>query len=159
MKTTKHYKGHRWTTDELRKLMELWAAKTELPAIAEQLKSSTASVLKMVQKLRKNGIPLERRRKGHVAGRTNKLWTQGEVEYLLRRRVEKATVEEIAIELGRSIQGVHGMIQKLRGEGVPVAMFGQGVRRLWNADALKGVAIQSPDIIDIEAEVSHVSEA
>lgn len=153
MKATTHYKGHRWTTEELRNLMTLWAAKEPLSGIATNLNVTTASVLKMVNKLRKNGIPLERRTRGHVAGRSNKLWTQGEVEYLLRRRNEKATADEIAAELGRSIGAVHGMIGKLRSENVPIAMMGQGMKRLWNADALKGVALQEPEIADIETDM------
>lgn len=146
MKKTVHYTGHRWTDTELKVLMKKWAEGDALASIAESLNASTASVLKMVNKLRKNGIPLERRRKGHVAGRVNKLWTQGEVEYLVRRRREKATVDEIAVEIDRTWNSVNAMIQKLRNEHVPVAMLGNGVRRLWNADALKAVAMQDSDL-------------
>lgn len=152
MKTTTHYKGHRWTTEELRKLMQLWAAKEDLNVIVGLLNSTEAAVLKMVQKLRKNGVPLERRDRGHVAGRSNKPWTQGEVEYLLRQRVQKATSEDIAIELGRSRSAVNAMIAIMRNQGVPVAMRGNGVRRLWNADSLKGVAVMQPEIASIEAQ-------
>lgn len=150
MITTKHYTGHRWTTEELKLLMQLWASKEPISSIAEQLKSTTSAVLKMVNKLRKNGVPLERRTKGHIAGRANRLWTQGEVEYLLRRRLEKATADEIAVELGRTINGVTGMIQKLRSEQVPIAMRGNGVRKLWDASALKSVLVQSDDLPSIE---------
>ncbi len=157
MRTTTHYKGHRWTTEELRTLMQLWAAKESLIEIAAKLNVTTASVLKMVQKLRKNGIPLERRKAGHVSGRVNQLWTQGEVEYLLRRRSEKSTVDEIAGELGRTWNGVNGMIAKLRSEQVPVAMMGNGVRRLWNPDALKAVAVQDPDSNVIELNMAKTA--
>lgn len=152
MKKTTHYKGHRWTTEELRQLMQLWADKEPLDAIADSLNSKPAAILKMVNKLRKNGIPLERRRKGHWAGRSNKPWTQGEVEYLIRRRSEKATAEEIGEELGRTPNAVSGMIHNLRSQNVPVAMLGCGVRRLWNPDALKAVAMQSPDMKVIEMD-------
>lgn len=145
MKTTTHYTGHRWTTDELKQLMKLWAEETSLSEIAATLGVTTASVLKMVNKLRKNGVPLKRRTRGHIAGRSNQCWTQGEVEYLIRRRAEKATAEEIGMELGRTWNAVNAMIGKLRQENVPVAMRGNGVRRLWNADALKGVAVMHPD--------------
>lgn len=155
MKTTKHYKGHRWTTDELRTLMQFWANGQELSAIAEKLNVTTYAALKMVNRLRKNGIPLERRTKGHVAGRVNKPWTQGEVEYLVRRRAEMATSDEIATELRRTHQAISGMIAKLRSENVPVAMRGNGVRRLWNADSLKAVSLQSPEANVIELDATH----
>jgi biotin operon repressor len=153
MKKTTHYKGHRWTTDELRQLMLAWAAGDGLYAIADSLNVTLSAVLKMIQKLRKNGIPMQRRHGGHVAGRSYRSWTQGEVEYLIRRREEKATCEEIGVELGRTPNAVHGMIQKLRQEQVPVAMRGNGVRRLWNADELKAVAVQSPDDHIIELDM------
>jgi len=150
MKKTLHYTGHRWTTEELRLLMQMWASRESVSDIATKLEVTTASVLKMVGKLRSNGVPLERRTKGHVAGRSNKSWTQGEVEYLIRRREEKATCEEIGIELGRTWNAVNAMIGNLRKEHVPVAMRGHGVRRLWNVDSLKAVAIQSGDCKIIE---------
>jgi biotin operon repressor len=159
MKKTIHYTGHRWSTAELRVLMQGWAAKASVSEIADQLHVSEFAVLKMVNKLRKNGIPLERRTKGNFAGRLWKLWTQGEVEYLVRRRAEKATTEEIAVELGRTVNGVFGMISKLRRENVPIAMRGCGVRRLWNADDLKGVALQAPEILMIESSHPAAIEA
>lgn len=156
MTKTPHYKGHRWTTKELRTLMELWAAGAELEVIADTLNATTAAVAEMVQRMRKNGIPLERRRRGHIAGRSNKLWTQGEVEFLVRRRMEKATSEEIAMEIGRTWNAVSAMITKLRNESVPIAMRGQGVRRLWNAEALKAVTVQAPEanVIELNAAVA-----
>ena len=137
MKKTTHYKGHRWTHEELIKLMQLWANEVPILDIANQLKSTQISILKQVQRMRKDGIPLARRRKGHVANKSNNCWTQGEVEYLLRRRNEKATSNDIAIELERTPNAVDAMIQKLRKENVKVAMRGNGVRRLWNAESLK----------------------
>lgn len=155
MKKTAHYKGHRWTTEELKTLMALWAEKQDIKSIAEALNVTTASVLKMVVKLRKNGVPLERRKRGHVAGRSNKLWTQGEVEYLIRRRSELATCDSIATELGRTWSAVNAMIGELRKQQVPVAMLGHGVRRLWNAEELKAVAIQDPssNIIELDSAI------
>lgn len=156
MTKTTHYKGHRWTTKELRTLMDLWAAGAELAVIADTLNATTAAVAEMVQRMRKNGIPLERRRRGHVAGRSNKLWTQGEVEFLVRRRMEKATSEEIAMELGRTWNAVSAMITKLRHESVPIAMRGCGVRRLWNAESLKAITVQAPEanVIELNAAVA-----
>lgn len=153
MKKTTFYKGHKWTPDEVRKLMALWADEEPLPLIAEALNQTTSAVLKMVQRLRKEGIPLARRRRGHVAGRANKPWSQGEVEFLIRRRSEKATLEDIGVALGRSWNAVGAMVQTLRKEGVPIAMLGNGVRRLWDANALIGLATQSSEskIIELDA--------
>lgn len=153
MKKTTHYTGHRWTTQELQTLMRLWADEVQLFDIAEQLKVTTHAVLHIVGRMRKEGVPLARRKRGHVAGRANKPWSQGEVEFLMRKREEKATSEEIAVSLGRSFNSVSAMIATLRKEGVPVAMRGMGVRRLWNAESLKAVAAQRPEtkIIQMEA--------
>lgn len=141
MKKTAHYTGHRWTETDLVLLMKLWADGRSLIEIAGTLNSSQTALLKQVQRMRKSGIPLERRKHGSIAGRTNKNWTQGEVEYLLRRRNEKGTSEDIAIELNRTPNAVDGMIQKLRKEDVPIKMRGNGVRRLWDAEVLKAVAV------------------
>lgn len=81
MKKTEHYKGHRWTNDELRALMALWAAEKTLDEISAELNVTTFAVLKMVQKLRKNGVPLARRRRGNSSDRANKSWTQGEAAF------------------------------------------------------------------------------
>lgn len=137
MKKTLHYKGHRWSNDELVKLMQLWANETPIIEIANSLKSTQIAILKQVQRMRKDGIPLSPRRKGHTANKSNSNWTQGEAEYLIRRRNEKATSGEIAIELERTPNAVDAMIQKLRKENVNVAMRGCGVRRLWDAESLK----------------------
>lgn len=150
MKKTKHYTGHRWTTQEIKDLMQLWDKDATLQEIAELLNVTTTAVLKMVLRLRKEGIPLRRRTKGHQAGQSWKPWTQAEVEYLVRRRAEKATCEEIAADLGRSWNAVNCMIGTLRKEGAPVAMRGMGVRRLWNVDALKAQAVRyAPDELKV----------
>lgn len=141
MKTTTHYKGHKWTNDELKTIMSMWAENASLLDIANAVKSTTVSVLKQVQRMRQNGIPLNKRRVGHQKGVKYGAWTQGEVEYLLRRRNEKSTSEEIGAQLNRSSNAVDAMIQKLRKEGVDIAMRGNGVRRLWSAESLKAVAL------------------
>src|SRR5687768_13181419 len=102
MKKTTHYKGHRWTTEELKILMAMWAAGESLDSITQTVNATQNAILKQVQRMRREGIPLARRKAGHTAGRSNKPWSQGEVEYLIRRRAEKATADEIALELGRS---------------------------------------------------------
>lgn len=150
MKRTTHFKGHRWTTEELKLLMAMWAEDDPVPAIAEKLNATSAAVLKMVQKLRRQGIPLKRRTKGNVAGRSYKPWTQAEVEYLLRQRASGATLESIGFDLGRTWNAVNAMVQKMRQESVPVAMYGQGKRRLWDVSELKAMAIQMPESQSIE---------
>lgn len=145
MKTTKHRNGHRWTTEELKRLMELWAGSTE------------HAVLKIVQRLRADGIPLSRRTKGHKHGRSNKPWTQEEIEYLFRRRLAGATDEEIAVDLGRSWSAVQNMVHVLRKRGAPVAMKGNGVRRLWSVSALIGADAGRFDAaeIDLAADLAN----
>ena len=142
MKTTKYHYGHKWTMVELSRLMELWEDKESLADIASIFNSTPRAIRHIVQRLRSNGVPLTRRTKGHISGRSNQLWTQGEVEYLLRRRAERATNEEVAMELGRSECAISGIVSKLRAEDVPVAMRGNGVRRLWDSNSLKAVSTQ-----------------
>jgi len=143
MKKTMHYKGHRWTNDELVTLMKMWANDEMVSDIAAELKSTNVSILKQVQRLRANGIPLAKRSKGHEPGKSNHSWTQSDVEYLIRRRNERATSEQIAIELLRTPNAVDGMIQRLRKENITVAMRGNGVRRLWDVNILKAITTQS----------------
>lgn len=131
----------RWTDDELKKLIGLWMGGVELDAIAAEFGSTRYAVNKLVGRLRRDGIPLPRRNAGHRAGRRNTLWTQSEVEYLVRRRNEKATAEQIAEELDRSFLAVQGMLQRLRKEGVSVRQLGQGARRLWSADTLRAAIV------------------
>lgn len=128
----------RWTEPEMRQFIGLWLAGTELDEIAKTFGSTRYALNKLAGRLRRDGVPLPRRNAGHRAGRRNKLWTQSEVEFLIRRRNEQATAEQIALELDRSFLAVQGMIQKLKIEGVDVRKFGQGKRRLWDAETLKG---------------------
>lgn len=156
MATTKHQKGHKWTNDELRELMRRWDAEEPVDAIAEALETTAFAVSKMVVRLRQNGIPLKRRT-ASASGRrrAGRAWTQSEVEYLLRRRRESATSELIGHELGRTYNSVAGMIGMLRRQGVPVAMKGQGVKRLWDPNILRGVEVDAVDhstLADIEAD-------
>lgn len=143
MKTTIHYKGHRWSQAEIVALMAQWSEGKPPAEIAEGLKVSPFAVGKMVVRLRKQGIPLKRRTRGHVAGRANQPWTQGEIEYLIRQRGERATMDEIAMAIGRTPLAIAAMIQKLRGEHVQVPMFGNGVRRLYDMNALRATFLES----------------
>lgn len=141
MKKTSHYKGHRWTDEELKTLMKLWVDDIPITNISDHLNVSQVGLLKQIQRMRSNGIPLPRRKAGNPIGNAVRPWTQGDVEYLVRRRNEKATSEEIAAQLGRSPNAVDAMIQKLRKEDVGIAMRGNGVRRLWDANSLKSLLL------------------
>ena len=140
---SKSVNGHRWTNDELHRLVQMWSADAALKTIAETLGATTFAINKVVIRLRKAGIPLKKRTRGHVAGRRNKPWTQEEVEYLVRRRAEKSTSEEIATDLDRTVYAVNGMIGKLRESNVNVGMLGGGVRKLWDA---KVIALRMHDM-------------
>lgn len=129
--------GHRWTDAKLRKLIGLWMSGVDTKEVAAALGTTAHAVNKLVTRLRSEGIPLPRKTAGHKAGRSNAPWTQEEVEYLVRRRNDRVTAEQIGLELGRSWLAVQGMIALLRKEGVAVPMLGNGVRRKWNPDSLK----------------------
>lgn len=141
MKKTTHYTGHRWTNDEIKSLMKQWVGNVPLIEIASDLKVSQLALLKQIQRLRGSGIPLPNRTNGHQLGIKNRNWTQGETEYLIRRRNEKANCTEIGNELNRSPNSIQAMIQTLRKENVHVAMRGCGVRRKWDAEYLKGLLL------------------
>lgn len=149
MKETQHSKGHRWTNEELKVLSAMWVAGKSVQAIGDALEVSAYAVGKMVVRMRDQGIPLPRRNAGHVAGRRNEPWSQSEVEYVVRRRQERATGEQIALELQRSISGVFGMIQRLRKDGVDVPMLGQGVHKKWDANTLKA-ALVGGNVVQLE---------
>lgn len=140
---------HRWTTGELKELMRLWFSGADVGVIADQFAITPRGVNKQITRMRQNGIPLPRRKAGNQHGRAGKPWTQEEVEYLIRRRNERANAEIIANELNRSFMAVHGMVQALRKNGVDVTTFGQGRRKLWDparladAVALRGISDNS----------------
>ena len=146
MKETTFYKGHRWTQEEIVAVMALWAEKLSPQEIASRMNSTPFAIAKLVVRLRKLGIPLERRHRGHVAGRSNKPWTQAEIEYLIRRRRERSTLDEISFDLGRTHSAVSAMVGKLRSNDVPVPMYGNGVRRLWDANSLRATFAQEHNL-------------
>jgi Mn-dependent DtxR family transcriptional regulator len=115
----------------------MWGDNLPVVEIAETLQVTIPAVSKILTRMRNAGVPLLYRPKGHKAGRTNKLWSHAEVEYLLRRRTDRITVVQIAAEMNRTPYAVNAMIQKMRNEGVNVEMLGQGVRRLWNPETLR----------------------
>ena len=129
--------GHRWTNEELTHFTKLWLSKKTSLEVAKELKVSLSAVNKIAVRLRKNGFMLPYRRKGHQAGMNNKLWTQSEVEYLLRRREEGATSEEISSELDRTFYGVLGMLQSLRKHDINYKRIGSGKRKLWDTEKIQ----------------------
>ena len=129
--------GHRWTTEELKKLMLLWSDGKPLEEIAIELGVSRFGAYKMVLKLREQGIPMPKRERGAAKHKSYRAWSQAELEYLIRRRKDGTTAEEIAIELNRTFLAIQGMISKLRREGVAVQQYGQGRHALYDMNAVR----------------------
>jgi len=157
MKKTTHYKGHRWSTEEYKRLIDLWIEGKTVEEIGAALNVTNYSVLKQIVRLRQDGVPIPRRTQGHVSGRKNTPWTQSEVEYIIRGRQQKLTIEKIALDLGRSWSGVNSMIGKLRKEGVPVPMYGMGVKRLWDGNALTA-SIVGRHLVPIEGGLKNKTD-
>lgn len=129
--------NHKWTTDELKELMHLWFQGVGSEEIATKFSITVRGLNTQITRMRQNGIPIPRRKSGHKIGRANKPWTPEEVEYVIRRRNERATSETIANELSRSFYGVQGIVQALRKNGVDVTEFGRGQRKLWDPARLR----------------------
>jgi len=141
MKETKHFTGHRWNDKEIKLLMELWQKDKTTSQIAKALNCSEYAILKQARRLRDLGIPLKKRKAGNKPDNASEKWTKGEIEYLIRRRNEKATNEEIGNELQRSWDAIQAMIYKLRNAGVSIAMRGNGVSRKYDIEAAKAMAL------------------
>ena len=142
--------GNRWTTERFQELIGMWLRDVPLEEIARHFGITQIGLQKVALSLRKNGIPLPYRKKGHKAGRKNKPWTQEEVETVVRMRNERANTQEIANSLDRTFYGVQNLILKLRNEeNVPVVSLGEGRRRLWDADKLRA-AVAGRGLIAID---------
>ena len=138
MKSTNDKNGNRWTTEKLQELIGMWLRGVESEEMAQHFGITIIGLQKLALRLRKNGIPLPQRRKGHKAERRNKPWTQEEVETVVRMRNERASTAEIATTINRTFYGVQNMILNLRNvEDVPVVSLGTGRRRLWDAQRLR----------------------
>ncbi len=133
--------SHRWTETELRELIAAWLRQETLTCIAAKFGVTRHAITKQVTRMRNEGVPLPRRTPGNSAGRNYQLWTQEEIEYLVRRRREFVNVENIAVELNRTILAVQGMIQKLRKEGIDLTKYQRGRQRLWSADSLRNAIV------------------
>lgn len=128
--------AHRWTEEEMRELIGMWLSGKPVEEMALRFDVRPRSIMRLAGRIRREGVPLPKRG-GHIAGRRNKPWTQEEVEFLVRRRNERANAQQIADELDRSHCAVSAMISKLRQEGVNVRLLGQGTRKLWSASSLR----------------------
>jgi biotin operon repressor len=133
---SEHKPRYRWAEDDLRTLIAMWCDGKVADEIGRHFGISARGVTKAIGRLRRQGVPLPKRG-GWVPGRRQKPWTQEEVEYLIRRRNERASSAKIAEELDRTDFAISAMIHKLRQEGVNVRMLGHGTRRLWNAENLR----------------------
>lgn len=141
--------AHRWTTEEFQVLIGMWLRGASMDEMCARFGIALTGLNKVVQRLRKNGIPLPLRKNGHKAARRNKPWTQEEVETVVRMRNERASTTEIATALHRTFHGVQGMILKLRTEeDIPVVSLGEGRRRLWDADRLRA-AIAGRNLLEL----------
>lgn len=132
-----HGHNHRWTNEEMKKLVKMWQEDKTLDEISVALGSTKRSLAAMVVRLRSGGIPLKKRQRGHKFGKTNTSWSQADVEYLVKRREAGGTVEEIAVELERSFYGVQALVLKLKQEGVALKKFGSGKSRLWDSTLIR----------------------
>lgn len=129
--------AHRWTTDELKQLMSLWQSNESADDISALMGHSVHTINRMVGRLRKQGIPLKNHECGARKHRSYHAWSQGECEYLVRRRSDGATTEEIAIELNRTYAAVCGMIQQLRKGDVQLRRLGSGRHAFYDLDVLR----------------------
>ena len=140
----------------MREFIGLWIGGEPTDKIAARFNVTTRSISKMAGRLRRDGIPLPKRQHGHIAGRHQKPWTQEEVEYLVRRRNERANAALIGGELDRTHSAVSAMIAKLRSEGVNVRLIGHGTRRLWSAESLRA-AIAGRGLRVVEDETAEAA--
>ena len=129
--------GHRWTTKELQKLIGMWLREMEVKDICKHFQIAPTGLNKLIQRLRKNGVPLPLRKKGHKPDRYNKPWTQEEVETVVRMRNAGSSTSDIADALERSFYGAQGMILRLKNEDIPIKSFGSGMRKLWDPQRLR----------------------
>jgi transposase len=145
--------AHRWTETEMRELIGMWLSDKPTEDIARHFGVRPRTIYRLAGRIRREGVPLPKRKLGHVAGRHQKPWTQEEVEYIVRRRNERANAQQIAEELDRTHNAVSAMIYKLRQEGVNVRLIGHGTRRLWDPASLRAaMAGRGLRIVEDEAE-------
>lgn len=144
--------GRRWTTEQFQELIGMWLRDVPMDEMCLHFDITVIGLNKLVQRLRRNGIPLPLRKRGHKAGRRNKPWTQEEVETVVRMRNERASTQEIANTLDRTFYGVQNLILKLRNEeDVPVVSLGEGRRRLWDPEKLRA-AVAGRGLIALEGK-------
>ena len=137
----KHGHDHRWTTDELMRLVAHWQSGVSIEEIIEAFNISRSALRMQILRLRQQGVPLDKRRAGNMAGKYAAPWTQSDCEYLMRRRKEGATAEQIATELNRTHSAVQGMVASLRKNGAEIECKGGGRRRLWDVSQLHAMVV------------------
>lgn len=113
---------HKWTSDELRRLMEMWEAGSPTARIAAALRVTRIAVKSAVANLRKQGVTLTHRGPGGRLGATARRWTREEITHLMRRRAEWASAATIGSELDRTPNAIRVQSAYLRGRGVPVPL-------------------------------------
>lgn len=148
--------AHRWTDAELKTLIALWTGDKPIDDIAAHFGVTRHAINAQVWRMRAQGVPIPRRKSGTQAGRAHTNWTQEEIEFLVRRRRDGATAEQIGVELARSFCAVQGMVQTIRKQGVDIPMFGSGKRRLWSVANLQ-VAMSGRHLSLIPEDVARTA--
>lgn len=129
----KHKHGHKWTDNEIEQLLDLWISDKTKEEIANEMNTTIAALNCFTKRLRKQGVPFPRRKAGHKRGISNRYWTQEDVDYLMRRRMQGISHEQIAKELDKTFLSVQSMTHKIRREGINFALrFASGQKKLWN---------------------------
>ena len=150
--------AHRWTEAELKTLIAMWVSDDDIEVIAKHFNVTRHAINAQVWRMRSEGVPIPRRRAGTQAGRSHTPWTQEEVEFLVRRRRDGATAEQIGVELGRTFSAVQAMTQTLRKSGVQIRMFGSGKRRLWSPQSLQ-VAMAGRHLALVSEDIAASEDA
>lgn len=144
--------AHRWTDTELKVLIAMWTSDKPIDEIASHFGVTRHAINAQVWRMRAQGVPIPRRTAGTKLGRAYANWTQEEIEFLVRRRRDGATAEQIGVELARSFCAIQAMVQTIRKQGVDIPMFGSGKKRLWSAANLQ-VAISARHLALVREDI------
>lgn len=134
-------RGHRWTDEELKKLIYLWIDGTPIPDVATAFCTTVYAIEKQVVRMRKLGVPLPHRTVGQKIGARNRPWTPEDIVYVVRRRKARISSEQIASELGRTRYSIQAIIRRINQAQIPIQMLGSGNRRFWNPDNIRALLI------------------
>lgn len=133
--------GNSWTDKKILQLINLWLSDTPINEIADYFQVSQKAINKQVTRMRAQGVNIPYRKNGHKNGVHNTYWTQSEVEYLVRQRLNGVKDEQISADLGRSYSSINAMITKLRKTGVNIPRLAEGGKRKWSPDAVRSAMI------------------